>query len=642
MRMSRRKLLSGAGSFSIGAGLAAPVRAATRVHLRLLETSDLHMFARDWDYYHGKADPTVGLDRVAGLIANARAQAPNALLFDNGDIIQGNPLGDYVALADPAARSRIHPMFRAMNLLGYDAATVGNHEFNYGLAFVERALAGANFPFVCANLERADGAAWLPPIQVLDRTVVDEDGRSHAMRIGVIGFTPPQIMTWDRTNLEGRLRCGDIVAAARRLVPQLRAQCDVVVALSHSGISSAPALGGDENASLYLAGVPGIDAIFTGHSHRVFPGPDYTTANGIDAERGTLHGIPATMPGFWGSHLGIIDLSLARDGERWAVDHFATEARPIYAREGATVRSFALPSATIDAAIEPEHTQVNLWVAEPIGRIAAPVHSFFLFAGYDPCAAIVNAAQTAYARALLAGTQHEGLPVLSAAAPFKAGYTPDAFIDIAAGPIARRDVADLYLYPNTVSAVRVSGALVREWLEQSARVFNHIDPQHEGPQPLLDRRVPTYNFDVISGVTYEIDPRQPARYDQNGSIVNPQARRIVNLRFAGAPIDEARDFIVVTNNYRADGGGHFPGLDGSRTILRAPDANREAVLRYFSATPEVAVPQGNVWRFAGGPVARSLWFDSAASATGRMADVPGLRIASGATAGFARFEIDLG
>ena len=214
MPITRRELL--AGSAALAVGFPTLARAAPRVELRLLETSDLHMFVLDWDYYHARPDPTVGLSKIASLVADARAQAQNALLFDNGDLLQGSPLGDYVARRGGLA-SGAHPVFRAMNHMRYDAATPGNHEFNFGLDFLERSLAGAAFPYIGANIERADGAAFLPPFRILTRRLTDDGGVSRELRIGVLGLAPPQIMIWDRVHLEGRLRCGDMVVAARRV-----------------------------------------------------------------------------------------------------------------------------------------------------------------------------------------------------------------------------------------------------------------------------------------------------------------------------------------------------------------------------------------------------------------------------------------
>ncbi|MBG0812474.1 bifunctional 2',3'-cyclic-nucleotide 2'-phosphodiesterase/3'-nucleotidase [Methylosinus sp. H3A] len=634
MPITRRELL--AGGAALTANFPTIARAATRVQLRLLETSDLHMFVLDWDYYHARPDPTVGLNKIASLVAEARAQTQDALLFDNGDLLQGSPLGDYVARLGGLGPGA-HPVFRAMNHMRYDVATPGNHEFNFGLDFLERALSGAAFPYVGANIERADGSAFLPPFRILTRRLMDDGGVSRELRIGVIGFAPPQIMIWDKAHLEGRLRCGDMVAAARRHVPILRAQCDILVALCHSGID-ARAAAGAENACLQIAAIPGVDAIMMGHAHRVFPGPDYTGVEGVDAERGTLAGVPAVMPGFWGSHLGVIDLTLARDGDRWTVDRFRTEARPIYQRETGKVIALADADPTIATIVAAEHDATRRWVDEPIGEIATPLFSYFVWIGIDPVGALVNAAQLAYVRPLLEGTPHAGLPLLSAIAPFRAGYTPDSYIDLGPGPVALRDVADIYPYPNALVAVRVTGAALREWLECAARVFRRVDRDATGPQLLIDRRTPSYHFDVIAGLQYRIDLSAPARYDASGNL-RPDAARIVDLRYGGSAVDPAQEFIVVTNNYRADGGGKFPGLDGRSVVLRAPDSNRDAVERFLRRGG--AIPDARPWSFA--PLGRrvTIAFDSAPAAVRRLAETPGLRATTREDAGYLRYEYDL-
>eukprot|EP01037_Dinobryon_pediforme_P002011 gene2011-2049_t len=640
MIISRRAALFGATALA-----TFPARAETgpRIRLRLLETSDLHMFVYDYDYYRDKEDPTVGLSKVSTLIRAARAEARNSLLFDNGDIIQGNPLGDFVARPNQLKDGEIHPVFAAMNTLGYDCATLGNHEFNYGLPFLDLALKGANFPFVCANLAHIDGRSYLPPTKILTRDVVDEAGATHSLRIGVIGFLPPQIMVWDRTNLEGRVTTTDIVEAAQDQIPALRAQCDILVALCHSGIDTGPRTTGFENAAFHLAKVPGIDVIFTGHSHRVFPGPDYARRAGVDAVRGTLAGIPAVMPGFWGSHLGVIDLDLVQDSGKWRVADFKVEARPIYRRDGAQVISLAQPDSAIIAAIAPAHRATIDWVRQPVGNVQFPLNSYFAMLGSEASVGLVNAAQTWYTRSLLKGTKHENLPILAAAAPFKAGGTgPDSFIDIAPGAIALKDVADLYVFANTLVAVKISGAAVAEWLERSCGAFNVIDPANPAPQDLLNRFFPTYNFDVISGLTYEIDLTQPNRYDSAGKLARPDARRVVNLRFNGDPIDPAQQFVVVTNNYRSDGGGRFPGLDGSNVILRAPDLNRDAIVKYLENVGSLSETPAPTWSFARPKSPLALLFRSSTRLQALAAGRSDLTRASIAPDGYVTYILTLG
>src|SRR3984957_15198545 len=237
----RRTILGGMAALA-----AAPVLAVggPELRLRLLETSDLHTFDAAYDYYRDAPDASVGLTRVATLIRAARAQAKNSMLFDNGDIIQGNPLADYVAVPGNFPGDGVHPTIRAMNTLGYDAATVGNHEFNYGLDFCSVALRGANFPFCVANVFNVVGTHYLPPTVILERSFRAEDGSAVPLKIGVIGFVTPQIVEWDKAHLAGRVTTMDILDAAQRYVPALRAQVDFLVALSHSGISTAPRRGG--------------------------------------------------------------------------------------------------------------------------------------------------------------------------------------------------------------------------------------------------------------------------------------------------------------------------------------------------------------------------------------------------------------
>ena len=339
--LTRRSFLAGtaAGSALIALHPYSANAAGNQAHLRIMETTDLHVHVRPYDYYADKPVDTVGLSRTASIINDIRAEATNTMLVDNGDYLQGNPMGDYVAYERGMKEGDTHPVIDAMNVLGFDAATIGNHEFNYGLDFLKKATAGANFPVVLANIATETGSGprgdrtLFKPYVILDREVTDGAGNTHPIRVGVIGFTPPQVMNWDRKHLEGNVQARDIVETAEAWVPQILEEgADIVVALSHSGIGSADHTEGMENASVPLAGVEGIDAVMTGHSHLVFPSPTYAGFAAVDAEKGTLHGKPAVMGGFWGSHMGLIDLLLERDGNGWRVVSAETEARPIAKR----------------------------------------------------------------------------------------------------------------------------------------------------------------------------------------------------------------------------------------------------------------------------------------------------------------------
>jgi len=575
-----------------------------RLRLRLLGLTDLHANLYPYDYYRDCSDNSVGLARAASLVAEARREAPNCLLFDDGDILQGTPLGDLAAeaiIADPRA---VHPVIAAMNTLDYAVATLGNHDFNYGLEALERAYAQARFPVVCCNVRKSDGSPWFPPSIVIERAFVDEFGTAHRLKVGVIGGAPPQIAQWDEAHVRGRLITVDIVEAVGAELGELRARVDLIVVLCHSGISRLASTRGEENAGQDLAKLDGVDALFLGRQHLLLPGEDFVGLPGVDTDSGRIHGKPAVMAGFWGSHLGIIDLRLEM-ATGWRVVEAQVEVRPI-ARRDEHGRAIALveSDASVLEAAKTAHEATLRHIRSPIGKLATPLQTYFALIGDSPTVDLVNAAQRAYAASLVAARADlASLPLLSAAAPFKCGGRsgPYAYTDIAAGPLAIKDVADIYPYPNNLRVVKVDGAALREWLERSASIFRRIDPDGRDEQPLLGPAFAAYNFDVIDGFEYLIDVTQSARYDESGALVAPGAHRIHDLTFKGAPVDPNQPFLVVTNNYRASGGGGFPGCDGTSVVIEAPDANRDVLLKYVESKTEIAPKSSGAWRFAPWP-----------------------------------------
>ncbi len=649
-RISRRTALQGAGLAAValaGDGFAAPAEGAM-LKLRLLGTSDLHTNVFSYDYFRDKPDDTVGLGKTATLIRKAMAEAQNCLLFDNGDIIQGTPLGDYAALAMGLKAGDAHPMVAAMNALPYEACTLGNHEFNYGLEMLDIALTGAKFPAVACNILKLDGSHYFKPWTVIERSFKDGAGADQTLKIGVIGFSPPQIVQWDETHLKGRATTIGVAEAAMIELPKLRAQgVDLVLALCHSGISRIPPpQPGEENAAMALSQVPGIDVMFLGHQHLVLPGKDFAGIAGVDAAAAALNGVPAFMPGFWGSHLGLIDLTLERKDGAWKVTSAKTEARPIYLRENGAVKALVEADPAVLAAAQAAHDGTLAYVRAPVGALETPVNSYFASVADDPSVRIVNDAQLWYVRKLAETTPAlQGLPILSAAAPFKAGGRggPDYFTDVKAGPVAMKNIADLYLYPNTIRVVKVTGAQVREWLERSAGHFRAIDPKATGEQALVEPNFPSYNFDVILGVRYAIDVTRPSRYDADGKLAAPDAHRISELTFDGKPVDPAASFLVVTNNYRAGGGGNFPGCDGKTIVYEAPDANRDALVRYVQATKAVSVKVDGTWRFAPWPKEAVVTMLTSMAAASAAAPVGVTLTPMGAgEGGFAKYRVAAG
>ncbi|MFZ2220316.1 MAG: bifunctional 2',3'-cyclic-nucleotide 2'-phosphodiesterase/3'-nucleotidase [Rhodoferax sp.] len=625
---------------------------AAEVSLRLLETTDVHMNLLDYDYYQDKTTDQYGLARAITLIKAARSEATNSLLFDNGDLLQGNPLGDVMAKVHPLKPGQVHPAYKVMNQLGYDAGNLGNHEFNYGLPFLRQSIAGANFPYVNANVfvddadkDGANAKHAFTPYVLLDRQFKDTQGNSHAIKVGVIGFVPPQIMQWDKAHLEGKVVTRGIVEVAQKYVPEMRAKgAQLVIAIPHSGFEKTPAGARVENAVAGLAGVAGIDAILFGHSHAEFPSAAFADFPLADVTRGTINGVAAVMPGRWGDHLGIVDFKLDNRSGEWKVVHSQSSIRPIFDRKAKKPLVAADP--LVAATIGEEHAQTLAYVRSQVAVSSAPIYSYFAQVSDDPSVQIVSNAQTAYVKRAMQGTDYEKYPVLSAAAPFKSGGRQgwSYYTDIPAGPLAIKNVADLYIYPNTLKAMLITGADVKEWLEMSAGQFNRIDPQGAPEQQLINVAYPSYNFDTLDGVSYALDVTEPAKYTERGVLAAPTANRVKNLMFQGKPIDPAAQFVVATNNYRAFGGGNFPGITATKVIFDAPEENREVLVQYLTgfaaATGQAALNPSadDNWRIQPVPGVK-LRFLSASEASKYVGQHPGIQQVKDNGDGSALFEL---
>ncbi|WOT06847.1 bifunctional 2',3'-cyclic-nucleotide 2'-phosphodiesterase/3'-nucleotidase [Shewanella youngdeokensis] len=572
------------------------------VELRILETSDLHSNIMDYDYYRSQYDPTIGLTRTASLIRQHGAEVPNVVLVDNGDLLQGSPMGDYVANNFKQNKSigDTHPVYKAMNKLGYSVGNIGNHEFNYGLDFLAESLAGAHFPYINANVlcktdcwnGKAEGDNLFTPYLIEAKKVIDSNGNEQTINIGYIGFVPPQITIWDKQNLSGKVTVMGIVESAEKFVPQMKAEgADIIVAIPHSGVGTPtnPVNVTDEDATYALSLVDGIDAIAFGHSHSIFPSATFKDLANADIEKGTINGVASVMPGRWGDHLGVIDLTLQMQNGTWVVKDSGAKSAPIF-KDGPLVKADSI----VRQAVADEHQATLDFVDQPLGKASANMFSFLTLVQDDPSVQIVADAQIAKVKANLTADL-KGLPVLSAASPFKAGgrhnTTSDAesYVQVNAGNLTYKNAADLYLYPNSMVAVKITGAELKDWLECSANQFNQISANSSEPQYLINWDTHrTYNFDVIDGVTYKIDVTQPVKFNDDCKLVNKDANRIVGLTYTdGENVISGeqfamQEFIVATNNYRAFG-GKFAGTGEKYVVMELPDSNREALTQYIAS-----------------------------------------------------------
>nr|WP_280521433.1 bifunctional 2',3'-cyclic-nucleotide 2'-phosphodiesterase/3'-nucleotidase [Paenibacillus mangrovi] len=617
--------------------------------LRIMSTTDVHSCLMDYDYYRDQQDPSLGLCRTATLVKQARAEVENTLLVDNGDLIQGTPLGTFAARIDSSIFSEtepfIHPAIEVMNAMGYDAATFGNHEFNYGMDYLDQVIACADFPYVNANIyvhEQESGSEnavnRYTPYAILTKSCMDSRGEYHDVGVGFIGLIPPQILDWDAAHLEGRVQVKDMVLSALEWIPRMKEEgADVIIALAHTGFDAGVSLKdcNAENAVLPLSLVPGIDAITFSHTHQIFPAPDFASLNpsfkdengallpAVHLEEGTINGLPAVQAGYGGAQLGIIDLSLQQVDGQWQVVHGKSMIREVYDRLRGT--ELAEPELEITRMLQEVHQNTVLYANAPIGRVEAPLHSYFSLVHEDASVQLLNHAQCAYARRWIASyaphLQH--LPVLSVGSPFKAGRNgPKEYADIPAGPVAIKSATELYLFDNTIKGVKMNGAGVKEWLEMAAGMYNRIDPEEAGEQPLLNPLFAVFNFDVIGGIAYQVDVTQPARYKPDGTLHNVNAGRIVDLCYQGKPVDPEQQFILVSSNYRVFGGGNFPGLREAELVLDSADENRQVLMDYIAEQGCLDGRTDHNWSFV--PIARpvNVTFTSSPDAVKYISDFP--------------------
>jgi 2',3'-cyclic-nucleotide 2'-phosphodiesterase/3'-nucleotidase len=537
--LSRRSVLA-ATAASVAAPLvvAGPAEAHPAHHghhpqtyrLSVLGTSDTHGNVYNWDYYRDaeyddSAHNDVGVAKLASLINQIRAEKDvTTLVLDAGDTIQGTPLATYYAKQEPITTTgEKHPMARAMNVLHYDAVTLGNHEFNYGLPLLNLWIRQLGFPALAANaVDVKTGRPAFTPYTI-KKVLVGE----RVLRIGILGLTNPGVAIWDRANVEGKLRFDDMVSTAAKWVPKIRAAgADLVIVSAHggdSGLSSyGPELPNENPAALIAAQVPDIDAILFGHAHLDIP-QRFVTNEKTGAQ------VLLSEPSKWGQRLTRMDFTLSRERGRWRiVEKAATTLNTNTVAEDPKVL----------AAVRGQHTKTVTYVNQVVAKSTEELSAAESRYKDTPILDYINKVQTDTVTAALAGTEYASLPVLSIAAPFsRTALFP-------AGDVKIKDVAGLYIYDNTLEAVILTGAEVKAYLEYSAKFFLTLAPDAPvNPATISDPAVPDYNYDVISGVDYDID------------ISRPIGDRIT-LRDVPA---DAR-YVVAVNNYRRSGGGNFPGI----------------------------------------------------------------------------------
>ncbi|MGW2237309.1 bifunctional metallophosphatase/5'-nucleotidase [Streptomyces sp. NPDC001759] len=577
MPLNRRKFLkksaaTGAG-VAIASAAAAPAaqaapgtpakRPAKRYSLTVMGTTDLHGHVFNWDYfkdaeYSDKAGNAQGLARISTLVNQVREEKGrcNTLLLDAGDTIQGTPLTYYYAKVDPitAEGGPVHPMAQAMNAIGYDAAALGNHEFNYGIETLRKFEEQLRFPLLGANaVDAKTQRPAFPPYFIKKFRVPG----APPVKVAVLGLTNPGIAIWDKAYVQGKLQFPGLEEQAAKWVPKLKSMgADVVIVSAHSGSSGTSSYGDqvpyvENSAALVAQQVPDIDAILVGHAHVEIPELKVTN---------TTTGKPVVLsePLAYAERLSVFDVELVFAKGRWTVE---------------SVSSKVLNSNTvaddpkITKLLTDEHAKVVEYVNQVVGRATETLTTVEARYKDAPIIDLITRVQEDVVKSALAGTQYASLPVIAQASPFSRTS------EIPAGDVTIRDLSSLYVYDNTLVAKLLTGAQIRAYLEYSAEYFVQTAPDAVVDVEKLTNagNRPDYNYDYVSGLSYDID------------IAQAPGSRIKNLTYRGAALDDAQQFVFAVNNYRANGGGAFPHVASAQEVWSESTEIRTRIAEWVTA-----------------------------------------------------------
>ncbi len=512
--------------------------------LSIFHTSDLHgnVFPID---YASNMPSNVGLAKLSTLLKNAEEENYYTVAIDTGDMIQGTPLEYYHAKID---NEPTDPMVKVMNYMGYLSTTVGNHEFNYGMPVLKKAMSEADFPFLSANIvKRFTDIPYFEPYIIVE---VDENGITFA----VLGLTTDFIPNWEDLYNIAEVDFLDPVETAKKYVPLLQEMADVVIVAYHGGferdlITGDPIeeLSGENIGYRLLKEVPGIDVLLTGHQHRLISE--------------IVDGVVISQPSNWGKNAGLITLIFDDESGEWKLKDKNIEM---------------LSTAGVDA--DPEvlamageyEDKVQKWLDIPVGTA---IGDFYVFdpletrMGDSPLIEFVNKVQQHYSGVKISST---------------ALFSND-IKGWKSGPITLRDINGVYIYANTLKVIEVTGQDIKDALEVSADYFDVKDGEVVVNDSWVNPKPRHYNYDMWEGIEYVIDPGMPV------------GERITELNYNGMPIDLNDTYEIVLNNYRAGGGGGYNMFKGKKVTRDIMVEVSELMADYILENSTIEATVDNNW-----------------------------------------------
>lgn len=511
------------------AALTAALSAGTAFagDLTVFSTSDVHGSVIGWNYF--KAQPAdVGLAKVSTIINEARAQKGRddaILCIDGGDILQGTPLDTYMVQHPHEWKAGEHPMFAAYNKIGYDAIELGNHEFNFGLDYLRKAI-GKNKNVLGANvIDDKTGRTWDGVRPYIMKTV-KIDGEK--VKVGIIGTDTPAVPNFEDPSHFAGVHFESQVPVMQKYVKELKAKgADIIIGVTHSGVPRGDRNSAENQVVAIAEACPELNLLICAHNHVVID-----NKSGIKGPDGTVYadsvinGVPIVESGKDGKFVGKSTLTIHKVDGKWKVEKVTTDAISVKGVKD---------DPAIVAQVKPWHEKTLNQLQTVIGQAADEFSGAESNHQDSAIVDLVNEVQRHYA-----GTQ------LSASASFNTSQ------NIAKGDITLQELSGLYIYENYLYGIRINGAELRKYMEHAASFYGTS---------------PDYNYDMIQGVDYTIDLNQPV------------GRRITKLQYQGRDVKDTDSFTMAINDYRMNGGSGYLEAMGY-TNGRKPEVVFDSMRKY--------------------------------------------------------------
>ncbi|UQS84550.1 bifunctional metallophosphatase/5'-nucleotidase [Apilactobacillus apisilvae] len=485
------------------------------MQINILATSDTHGFLFPTNYVNLKDNKPFGLLRCASLFKEKRQQLDNLITIDDGDFLEGSPLAYFIAkVKKQNAPDQITNTFNMMN---YDFGVLGNHEFNYGLDYLHNAIKNANRQILCANIvDKNDNHPLGNPYAIKN---------INGVKIGFLGLTTQGTTKWENPEHLKGLKFVSAAKAATKYIPEMSKKTDLNIIVYHGGIEKdefgnpTEEINGENETYEILSKISGIDAIVTGHQHRKIAGH--------------LFNVPIIQVGHRGEYVGHISLDIEQKNNKYYVKN--SDAKII------STKDYPI-NKEIEKKLLPLQNQINHWLDEPMAKIEGNMEFDNSFE--------VRLKKNSFIQ-FIQEIQMKTMGVdISATALFN--NEAHGFEN----PITMRNIITNYVYPNTLTVLKITGADLKAAIETSAKYFTSENENITINHDYIFPKAKHYNYDMYEGIEYIIN------------VAKPVGQRVTKLMYHGQPVTDNQELKIALNIYRAVGGGNFTMFNASKIIKK--------------------------------------------------------------------------